>query len=106
MIIELREYKIKEGRRDDFFDLLQRDIIPYQIKKGMAIIGCFKAIEDEDLVIWLRRFQNEEERERLYIEVYESEFWLTQIKPQTDEMLDRPKMKVTLMEAGEISPIQ
>jgi hypothetical protein len=54
----------------------------------------------------MRRFENEEERERLYDAVYQSEFWQTKVKPLCEEMLDRERMRVTLLIATSKSVIQ
>ncbi|MDQ1336340.1 MAG: family containing protein, partial [Thermodesulfobacteriota bacterium] len=53
----------------------------------------------------IRRFESEAEAERLYEEVYGSEFWKTEVKPYADEMLDRDRMQVTRMAATEKSVI-
>jgi hypothetical protein len=49
--------------------------------------------------VWIRRFENEAERKRLYKEIYESDFWVNEIKPQSGEMLERESIINTLLEA-------
>jgi hypothetical protein len=85
---------------------MEEEIIPFQISKGMVVVGSFVGQEEEDLYIWIRRFESEEERERLYEEVYESDYWQNEIRPQIDEMLDRETMQVTRIEATPKSVIQ
>lgn len=97
-MFELREYRIKSGKRDRWVRLMEEKIIPFQISKGIVVIGGFVAPEEPDLYVWIRRFENEEERERLYKEVYESAFWKKEITPQADEMLDRERMRITRLE--------
>jgi hypothetical protein len=41
----------------------------------MVIVGSFVGQEEEDLYVWIRRFDSEEERKRLYDTVYESDHW-------------------------------
>ena len=106
MFFELRQYRIKGGQRERWVKLMEEEIIPFQISKGMVVIGSFVGQEEEDLYVWIRRFENEEERERLYREVYESDYWKNEIRPQADEMLDREKMKVTRLEPTPKSVIQ
>jgi len=48
----------------------------------------------------------EEEAKRLYKEVYESEYWRTEIKPEADEMLDRDRMRITRLTATDKSVIR
>ena len=71
-----------------------------------ASIASFVAPDEPDLYVWIRRFDSEEEAERLYKEVYESDYWKTEIKPQADEMLDRERMRITRLEATPKSVIR
>ena len=106
MFFELREYRIKDGKREQWVKLMEEKIIPFQMSKGMVAVGSFVAVDETDLYVWIRRFENEEEAERLYKEVYESEYWRTEIKPEADEMLDRDRMRITRLTATEKSVIR
>jgi len=99
MFFELREYRIKDGKRERWVKLMENKIIPFQVSKGMVFVGSFVATEEPDLYVWIRRFKNEKERERQYRAVYESEYWKKEIKPEADEMLDRKRMRITRLEA-------
>ena len=67
----------------------------------MIITGSWVGTEEVDLYIWIRRFESEEERQRLYEAVYQNDYWLNEAKPLVDEMLDREQgLVVTLMEAS------
>ena len=105
MFYELRQYRIKDGRRDEFAQLLSDTMIPFQASQGMVIVGAFKSKDQDDLIVWIRRFENEEQKEKLYEKVYQSEFWKTRIIPLCDEMLDRPRMEVTILENLPVSVI-
>ena len=106
MFFELRQYRIKAGQRDKWVNLMEEEIIPFQISKGMVVVGSFIGQEEGDLYVWIRRFESEEERERLYKEVYESDYWQNEMSPQIDKMLDRERIQVTLLEATPKSVIQ
>ncbi|MFO7600838.1 MAG: NIPSNAP family protein [Candidatus Desulfacyla sp.] len=106
MFFELRQYRIKDGKRDRWVKLMEEKIIPFQVSKGMVFVGSFISLDEPDLYIWIRRFESEEEADRLYRKVYESDFWRTEIKPFADEMLDRERMLVTRMAATEKSVIR
>ena len=99
MLFELRQYRIKDGKRDQWVKLMEEQIIPFQISMGVVVVGSFIAREEEDLYVWIRRFENNEERERLYKEIYESDFWINEIRPQSEKMLDRESIVNTLLEA-------
>ena len=106
LFFELRRYTINEGRRAEFVDLMEQDIIPFQTKQGMVILGSFTAQEDENTYVWIRRFENETERERLYDAVYNSNYWRNDIAPRVVAMMERDLIQVTRLEATPRSPIQ
>jgi hypothetical protein len=106
MFFELRQYRIKGGQRRRWVKLMEEEVVPFMVSKGMVVIGSFVGQEEEDLYVWIRRFEDEEERERLYKEVYESDHWKNEILPQIDEMLDRETMKIIRLEATPKSVIQ
>ncbi len=95
MFFEFRHYRIKDGKRDEWVKYMEEVIIPFQISKGMVVVGSFVAEQEPDLFVWIRRFDSEEEREKLYKAVYESDQWINVIKPVIDTMLDRPRIVVT-----------
>ena len=106
MFFELRQYRMKEGQKENWVKLMEETIIPFQIAQGMVVIGSFVGEQEEDLYVWIRRFASEEERKRLYQAVYESEYWKQEIAPRIPEMLNRDATKVTRIEATPRSVIQ
>ena len=92
---ELRQYKVHPGKLAGWVKIMEEEIIPFQVSKGMVICGSFGGETDESVYVWLRRFDSEAERERLYKAVYESDFWKTKIAPRVPEYLDRSAMVVT-----------
>jgi hypothetical protein len=76
----------------------QRSPRPRQISKGMVIVGSWTGEQEDDLFVWMRRFESEAERERLYAAVYESDHWKNTIAPQIPAMLDRDRMVITRIE--------
>ena len=95
MLFELRQYRTRPAQREKWVRLMEETIIPFQVSKGMVVCGCFVGEEEEDLFVWIRRFQDEAERERLYQAVYESAYWKEEVAPQIPEMLDRERTVVT-----------
>lgn len=85
---------------------MEETIIPFQISKGMVVVGSFVGEEDRDLYVWIRRFTSEAERERLYQEVYQSDRWKNEIGPRVGELIDREQIKVSRIEATPKSVIQ
>ena len=106
MFFELREYRTLPGQRENWVRFMEEEIIPFQVSKGMVIVGSFVGEEEDDLYIWVRRFNSEQDREALYEAVYESDHWVNEIGPKVPEMLDRDKIVVRRIEATPHSVIQ
>ena len=95
MFYELRQYKIRSGRMVDWVEFMENDIIPFQVSRGMVITGSWRGEEDDTVYVWMRRFESEAERERLYKAVYESDYWKNDVAPRVTELMDRSAMRVT-----------
>jgi hypothetical protein len=95
MFFELRQYRVKPERRDEWVKLMEERIIPFQIAQGMVVLGSFVGEQKEDLYVWIRRFDSEEQREALYAKVYQSDTWQNEISPLVGDMLDRERIVVT-----------
>jgi hypothetical protein len=92
---ELRQYHVRPGKMDEWVKIMEEEIIPFQVAKGMVITGSFRGETDDSKYVWIRRFENEAEREALYKAVYETDYWKTKIAPRVPECLDREKMVIT-----------
>ena len=103
---ELRQYKVLNGQMKTWLKVMQEEIIPFQVAKGMVIAGSFRGEDDESVYVWIRRFENEEKRDELYSAVYESEVWKNDISPRLSTMLDRDAMVVTRLSPTELSILQ
>lgn len=106
MFFELRQYRVKPEKRQEWVDLMETRIIPFQISQGMVVLGSFVGEQEPDLYVWIRRFESEEQRQALYARVYESDTWKNDIAPQVGEMLDRERIQVTRLVATPKSVIQ
>ena len=95
MLFELRQYRMRPGKNEAWVKLMEEEIIPFQTEKGMVIVGSWVGEKEEDLYVWMRRFDSEEERVRLYEAVYESDRWKNDIGPRVGDLIDREKIVVT-----------
>jgi NIPSNAP len=95
VLFELRQYRVRPGRRAEWVALMDEVIVPFQTDKGMTIVGTFVAEDDPDLYVWIRRFESESERERQYRAVYEDERWTSEIAPLAADLLGDERMAVT-----------
>ncbi len=85
---------------------MEEVIIPFQVAKGMVVVGSFIGQEEDDLYVWIRRFESEEQRVALYTAVYETDYWKHEVVPTVGEMLDRSRTVVTRIAATPKSVIQ
>jgi len=92
---ELRQYHVRPGKMAAWLKVMEEEIIPFQVGKGMVITGSFKGETDESVYVWIRRFESEAQREALYKSVYDTDYWKTKIAPRIPDILDREKMVVT-----------
>jgi NIPSNAP len=92
---ELRQYHVRPGRMDEWVRIMEEEIIPFQVSKGMVICGSFRGETDDSAYVWIRRFDSEAQREALYKAVYDTDYWKTKIAPRVPECLDREKMVIT-----------
>jgi hypothetical protein len=103
---ELRQYKVKPGKLDGWVKIMEEEIIPFQASKGMVICGSYQGETDPSVYFWIRRFESEAQREALYKEVYESDYWKTKIAPRTPDYLDREGNVITRVVPTSRSPVQ
>lgn len=102
---ELRHYKVRPGKMDEWVRLMDEEIIPFQAAKGMVVTGSFKGETDDSLFFWIRRFESEADRERLYKAVYESDFWRYEMGPRIPEFLVREEAVITRVVPTSRSPM-
>jgi NIPSNAP len=103
---ELRQYKVLPGKMKEWVKIMEEEIIPFQVSKGMVITGSYCGETDASCYVWMRRFDSEAEREALYKAVYESDHWKTKIAPRVPQCLDRSAMVVTRIVPTAKSPAQ
>ncbi len=56
MIVEMRTYKLKPGKRAEFLRIFLSQSIPAHAEIGMKISGPFLSVEDPDTFFFMRGF--------------------------------------------------
>ncbi len=87
MFFEIRRYQARPGRRQDWVRYMEDVVIPYQQSTGMTVTGSFVDELDDDGYVWIRRFDDEEQRAALYAATYDSDRWKDEIAPRVTELL-------------------
>lgn len=89
MIIEMRTYKTKPGRRSEFLDIFFRKSIPAHAEIGMKILGPFLSVEDPDTFFFMRGFPDLASREPMKAKFYEGELWKRELENVLMPMLEK-----------------
>lgn len=92
---ELRKYEIRPGKMDEWIRFFDEEILPFQVSKGMVVVGSFRGEDDDSVFVWIRRFEDESHRERLYTAVYESDVWKKEMTDRVGELINRETISVT-----------
>jgi len=88
MIIEMRTYKTKPGKRSEFLEIFRSKSIPAHEEIGMKILGPFLSIEDADTFFFMRGFPDLASREPMKTEFYEGELWKRELESVLMPMLE------------------
>jgi hypothetical protein len=86
--VELRQYTLKPGRREDLIEVFDRHMIEPQEALGMTVIGQFRDRQRPDRFVWLRGFQDMESRRRALETLYGGPVWEKHGPAANDTMLE------------------
>jgi heme-degrading monooxygenase HmoA len=99
MIIEMRTYKLKPGKRAEFLDIFRTRSVPAHDEIGMKILGPFLSIEDPDTFFFMRGFPDLASREPMKAKFYEGELWKRELENLLMPMIE--KYEVVLVDDPE-----
>lgn len=74
-VVELRQYKIVPGRRDEMIGVFERWFVESQEAEGMRLVGQFRDRDDPDRFTWIRSFPDMAARERSLNAFYFGPVW-------------------------------
>ena len=99
MIIEMRTYKTKPGKRSEFLEVFRTRSMPAHAEIGMKILGPLLSIEDPDAFFFMRGFPDLESREPMKAKFYEGELWKRELEDVLMPMIE--KYEVVLVDDPE-----
>jgi NIPSNAP len=99
MIIEMRTYKLKPGKRAQFLEIFRNKSMPAHDEIGMKILGPFLSLEDPDTFFFMRGFPDLASREPMKARFYEGELWKNELENLLMPMIE--KYDVVLVEDTE-----
>lgn len=89
MVIEMRTYKTKPGRRAEFLKIFREKSMPAHAEIGMKIVGPFLSLEDEDTFFFMRGFPDLASREPMRARFYEGPLWKQELESLLLPMLEK-----------------
>ncbi|WP_432945083.1 NIPSNAP family protein [Kribbella sp. CA-253562] len=74
-VLDLRQYTLYDGRRDDLITLFDREFVEGQEAYGMHVCGQFRDLDDDNQFVWLRGFPSLEARGEALQGFYSGPVW-------------------------------
>lgn len=87
-VVELRQYTLKPGRRDELIDIFDGRFVEPQETAGMTIIGQFRDLDRPDMFVWLRGFPDIPARKAALEAFYGGPVWAANRDAANDTMID------------------
>jgi hypothetical protein len=87
-VIELRQYELHPGRRDDLIDLFDGHLVEPQEACGMRVLGQFRDLDRPDWFVWLRGFSDMIDRTRALGAFYHGPVWAEHRDAANATMID------------------
>jgi hypothetical protein len=87
-IVELRQYTLRAGRRDDLIELFERRFIASQEALGIELLGQFRDLDDPHRFVWLRGFSDMAARAESLAAFYGGPVWRVSSADANATMLD------------------
>jgi len=88
MIVEVRRYRIKPGRREEFLKFFLTRAVPAQHAHGMKIMGPLVDVENPNAFVFLRGFPSLEARDQMKDAFYGGELWKNELESIAMPMVD------------------
>ena len=94
MIIEMRTYRTKSGKRPEFLEIFRAKSVPAHAEIGMKILGPFLSVEDPDTFFFMRGFPDMLSREPIKAKFYEGKLWKGELENALLPMLEKYEVVV------------
>lgn len=87
-VLELRQYTLHPGKRDELIELFEREFIESQEAVGMTLVGQFRDLDNPDRFVWFRGFADMLTRARALEEFYGGPIWKAHREAANATMID------------------
>ena len=87
-VLELRQYTLHPGKRDELIVLFERAFIESQEALGISIVGQFRDLDNPDRFVWLRGFSDMPTRAGALNAFYSGPIWQAHRNAANATMMD------------------
>jgi len=87
-VVELRQYTLHGGRREDLITLFEREFMESQETLGLHVLGIFRDLDDPDRFVWMRGFRDMAQRRAGLQAFYTGPVWKANNHAANAMMLD------------------
>jgi hypothetical protein len=84
-IIEVRVYKVAEGKMDEWERFFHDKLVEPQEEAGIEILSAYRTLEDENLFVWSRQFSSKANMPEERAAFYQSDLWKNVLQPELKE---------------------
>jgi len=102
MIVEVRTYKIKRGSRTQIEELIRTRLFDELKRIGVKCAGPWHSPLDDQSLVWLRGFPDEETRQTMNNRFYGGAFWEEEMADQILPHLEGHSVVVVEMDEAAV----
>ena len=97
-IVEVRVYKVAEGKMDEWERFFHDKLVEPQEKAGIKILTAYRTLGDENLFVWSRQFSSKANMAKERAAFYQSDLWKKTLSPELKEkgFLDKVEIVYTV----------
>ena len=81
-IIEVRVYKVAEGKMDEWERFFHDRLVKPQEKAGIKVLSAYRTMQDENLFVWSRQFSSKTNMPKEQAAFYQSDEWKNVLAPE------------------------
>jgi hypothetical protein len=84
-VIEVRVYKVAEGKMDEWERFFHDRLVEPQEKAGIKILSAYRTLEDDNLFVWSRQFSSQANMPKEQAAFYQSDEWKKVLLPELQQ---------------------
>lgn len=88
VVIELRQYTLRPGKRDVLIGLFDRYFVDGQEQQGIRVVGQFRDLGDEDRFVWIHSFADMQARAAALAAFHYGPVWQSHREAANATMVD------------------